>query len=114
MKAYERFLKYAAYPTMSDESSETRPSTKKQLALAKALCEELINLGLTNARVDENGYVYASLDKNCDGEVNSIGFIAHLDTSPEAADENIKTQIWEYTGEPLLLNKDKGIYLAET
>ena len=111
MKAYERFLKYAAYPTMSDERSESCPSTKKQLKLAKVLCDELLALGLSDARVDENGYVYASLPKNCEGDVNSIGFIAHMDTSPEACDENINFQVVEYNGGDILLNEEKSIYL---
>ncbi len=111
MKAYERFLNYAALPTMSDESSETCPSTKKQLKLAKLLLNELLDLGLENARVDEHGYVYASLPANCEGEVNAIGFIAHMDTSPEACDENIKLKITEYEGGDILLNEEKSISL---
>ncbi|MBE6644758.1 MAG: peptidase T [Ruminococcaceae bacterium] len=111
MKAYERFLEYGAYPTMSDESSDSCPSTKKQLKLAEALCEELISLGLTDAQVDGHGYVYASLEKNTDSDVNSIGFIAHMDTSPEACDENIKFQVVDYEGGDILLNEEAGIYL---
>ena len=114
MRAYERFLNYAAYPTMSDEESNTCPSTKKQLKLARVLCNELLELGLSDARVDEHGYVYASLPKNCEGEVNSIGFIAHMDTSPEACDENIKCQVVEYNGGDILLNEEKNIWLKES
>ena len=61
MKTYERFLKYVAVPTMSDENSESTPSTKKQLVLSKMLCEELVELGLSDATLDEYGYVYATL-----------------------------------------------------
>ncbi len=111
MKAYERFLEYAKYPTQSCEESETCPSTKKQLVLAKALVDELLSLGLSDARVDKNGYVYASLPKNTEEEANAIGFIAHLDTSPEASDENIKCQVVKYEGGDILLNKEKDIYL---
>ena len=111
MKAYERFLKYASYPTMSDETSETCPSTKKQLVLANELVKELLALGLADARVDENGYVYASLPANCDTGAPKIGFIAHMDTSPDASDENIKMQVVEYTGGDILLNEEKGICL---
>jgi len=114
MRAYERFLNYAAYPTMSDEESNTCPSTKKQLKLARVLCNELLELGLSDARVDEHGYVYASLPKSCEGEVNSIGFIAHMDTSPEACDENIKCQVVEYNGGDILLNEEKNIWLKES
>ena len=111
MKAYERFLNYAAYPTMSDFESESCPSTKKQLKLAKALSDELLSLGLTDARVDGNGYVYATLPANTDKEVNAIGFIAHMDTSPEACDENIKLSVVEYDGGDILLNEELGIYM---
>lgn len=111
MRAYERFMEYALYPTMSDEESTTCPSTKKQLLLAEALKDELLALGLTDARVDDNGYVYASLPKNCEGEVNAIGFIAHMDTSPEACDENINLLVTEYKGGDILLNKKENIYL---
>ena len=111
MKAYERFMEYAAYPTSSDEESSSCPSTKKQLALARAIVKELLELGLSDARVDKNGYVYASLAQNCEGEVNSIGFISHLDTSPEAPDENIKLAVTDYKGGDILLNKRKNIYL---
>ena len=110
MKAYERFLKYAVMPTMSDEESEACPSTKKQLRLAALLKEELLGLGLSDARVDEYGYVYASLPANVQGEA-SIGFIAHMDTSPDASDENIKSQLVKYEGGDILLNEEKGIYM---
>ncbi len=110
MKAYERFLKYAVIPTMSDEDSETCPSTKKQLKLAEILAKELKELGLADARVDEYGYVYASLPANKDG-APAIGFIAHMDTSPDASDENIKTQLVKYEGGDILLNEEKSIFM---
>ncbi len=111
MKSYERFLEYALYPTASDESSESCPSTKKQLRLAKALVKELLQMGLCDARVDENGYVYASLPKNCECECDAIGFIAHMDTSPEAPDENIRLSVTEYAGGDILMNSEKSISL---
>ena len=110
MKAYERFLKYAVIPTMSDEESESCPSTKKQLVLAELLKKELLELGLKDAKLDEFGYVYASLPANKEGEP-AIGFIAHMDTSPDASDENIKTQLVKYEGGDILLNEEKGIYM---
>ncbi|MBO7305053.1 MAG: peptidase T [Clostridia bacterium] len=112
MKAYERFLKYVEYPTMSCEESESCPSTEKQLKLARVLCEELLALGLDDARVDKDGYVYASLPKNFEGEANAIGFIAHMDTSPEASDTDVNWQVVEYTGVDILLNEEKQIYLS--
>ena len=112
MRAYERFLTYAAYPTMSDETTGTTPSTAKQLVLAKKLSEELLAMGLTDARVDEFGYVYASLPATTEGEHNAIGFIAHMDTSSEASDENIRTRVVKYEGGDILLNEEKGIYMT--
>lgn len=114
MNTYELFLNYALIPTMSDEESETIPSTKKQLVLAALLRDQLLELGLSDARVDEYGYVYATLPSNTDKEVDAIGFIAHMDTSSEASDENIKPQIVEYTGADILLNAEHGIYMRES
>ena len=111
MKAYERFLKYVGYPTMSDETTGTTPSTKKQLALAHALCDELRELGLCDARVDGYGYVYATLPATADTQCSAIGFIAHLDTSSEASDENIKARVVDYRGGDILLNEEQGIYM---
>ena len=111
MRAYERFLEYVKYPTMSSEESESCPSTKKQLALAELLRDELLTLGLSDARVDEFGYVYASLPQNCEGDINAIGFIAHMDTSPEACDENVNAQVIDYEGGDILLNEKKDIWL---
>ena len=111
MRAYERFLKYVAYPTMSSEETGTHPSTAKQLVLAKELASELSALGLTSVEVDEWGYVYASLPANTDTVCNSIGFIAHMDTSSEASDENIKPQLVKYNGGDILLNPERDIWL---
>ena len=110
MKAYERFLKYAVIPTMSDEESESCPSTKKQLKLGEILKDELLSLGLADARLDEFGYVYATLPANKEG-LPAIGFIAHMDTSPDASDENIKPNLVKYDGGDILLNEEKDIYM---
>lgn len=111
MKAYERFLSYVSYPTMSDESSETVPSTKKQLCLAEELCKELKELGLSDAKVDSCGYVHATLPSNCDKEINTIGFISHMDTSPEASDTDIKARIVDYRGGDIVLNEKENIVM---
>lgn len=111
MQAYERFLKYVAFPTMSDETSESCPSTAKQLELAKYLAAELESLGLTEVKLDQHGYLYATLEANCDTDAPVIGFIAHMDTSDEAADSPIKPAIVEYNGGDILLNADKDIVL---
>lgn len=109
MRAYERFMKYAAFPTMSDGDSNTIPSTAKQLKLAAVLCDELKEMGLGDARVDEFGYVYATLEANTDKDVNTIGLIAHMDTSSEASDTDIKMSIVDYNGGDITLNAEKNI-----
>ena len=111
MRAYERFLRYAAYPTMSSEETGTHPSTAKQLVRARELARELCEMGLDNVEVDEWGYVYAELPSNVGTVCNNIGFIAHMDTSSEASDENIKTRLVSYEGGDILLNEEKGIWL---
>ena len=110
MKAYERFMSYALYPTMSDGNSKTVPSTAKQLKLAEALKDELAGMGL-EAKVDGYGYVYATLPANCGGEVDTIGLIAHMDTSPEASDTDIKMRIVDYGGGDITLNAEKDIVM---
>ena len=110
MTVYERFLKYVSYPTTSDENNEKCPSTEGQRVLANALCEELTELGLNDARVDENGYVYASIPANLEG-MPSIGFIAHMDTASDAPGENIRARMIDYQGGDIVLNEEQGIVL---
>lgn len=112
MKVQERFLKYVGIPTMSDENSSTVPSTEKQLTLANLLKDELLKLGLSDAIVDKFGYVYATLPANTDTEVNNIGFIAHMDTSPDAPDTNIKPTVVDYNGGDILLNEKENIVMS--
>ncbi|MBQ8448183.1 MAG: peptidase T [Clostridia bacterium] len=111
MTVTERFLKYVSYPTMSCSDSNTVPTTEKQKALGAALVAELREIGLADAHMDELGYVYATLPANTGKPVNTIGFIAHMDTSDAAADENIKTAVVEYNGGDILLNAEKNIYM---
>ena len=96
---------------MSSEETGTHPSTEKQLVLARELARELQDLGLDNVEVDEWGYVYAELASNVGTVCNNIGFIAHMDTSSEASDENIKTRLVSYEGGDILLNREKDIWL---
>jgi len=112
MTVSERFLKYVSFPTMSSEESESTPSTEKQKVLGAYLVEELKALGLSDARMDECGYVYAKLPSNSKKNITPIGLIAHMDTSPAAADEPIKTKTVLYDGNDVLLNEEKGIYLS--
>ena len=111
MTVTERFLKYVSYPTMSCSDSNTVPTTEKQKVIGVYIADELRALGLADAHMDELGYVYATLPANTDKEVNTIGFIAHMDTSDAASDENIKTAIVEYSGGDILLNAKKNIYM---
>ncbi len=112
MKTAERFLRYVSYPTMSDENSETCPSTEKQWALAKQLCTELQEIGMT-AIVDQNGYVYGTLPANTNKPTKTIGLIAHMDTASECADAPIHTRTVLYTGADVILNESEGIVLSE-
>ena len=111
MTSTERFLKYVSFPTMSDENSETTPSTEKQWALLKYLKDELISLGLDDVCLDEKGYLYATLKKNCDVNCIKLGLIAHVDTSEACADSPIDAKVVEYTGGDVCLNAEKNIYL---
>ena len=112
MKPYERFLKYVAYPTMSDESSETVPSSEKQIVLSMALAAELMSLGLEDVELDDKGYLYATLPANTEKECPTIGLVAHVDTSDACADAPIAARIVEYKGGDILLNEEKGIYMT--
>ena len=107
----ERFLRYVSYDTMSDEFSETCPSSDKQKLLGAALVEEMKEMGIEDARMDENGYVYGTVPG--DPDLPTIGLIAHMDTSPDASGADIKARIVEYTGQDVCLNEEKGIYLRE-
>ena len=96
MRAYERFLNYVKVHTTSDPDSTTHPTTARQFDLARMLCKELAGLGLTDARVDEHGYVYATLPATPGYEkAAGLGFIAHMDTSPDASGENVRPQMHE-------------------
>ena len=112
MKPYERFLKYVAYPTMSDERSETVPSTEKQLVLSLALAAELMSMGLGDVELDDKGYLYATLPANTDKECPVIGLVAHVDTSDACADAPIAPRIVAYKGGDICLNEQKGIYMT--
>lgn len=107
----ERFLRYVSIDTQSNEESESQPSTAKQLNLLKMLCEELQGMGV-KATLDEYGYVMGSLPSNISAKVPAIGFIAHVDTAPDASGENVKPQIInEYDGSPIPLSGVPGLEL---
>lgn len=112
MTVKERFLDYVSYPTMSDETSCTVPSTSKQLAFAHRLAEDMINIGMSDVNIDMHGYVYGTLNANTDAVSDTIGFIAHMDTSPDASDTNITPREIKYDGGDIILNKEKNITLS--
>lgn len=107
-----RFIKYAKTYTTSDPKSETFPSTGRQLDFAATLSEELKSIGLSEVEVDEHGYVMATLPANMPGKIPVVGFVAHMDTSPDFSGENVNPQIRKnYDGNPLVLNKENNIIL---
>ncbi len=110
-KILDRFLRYVAIDTQSDENSESQPSAAKELDLLKLLCKELNDMGV-EATLDEYGYVMGTLPSNIDKKVPAIGFIAHVDTSPDASGADIKPQIIEnYDGSDIALKGVPGLYL---
>ena len=109
----KRFVIYAKVHTTSSEDSETVPSTEIQKDLAKILVEDLKEIGLSDAYMDDKGYVYATLKANTDKNLKKIGFIAHMDTSPAASGENVNPQIHRnYDGGDIVVNKEKNIVLS--
>ncbi|SCZ02267.1 peptidase T [Alkaliphilus peptidifermentans] len=112
-KVVERFLKYVKLDTKANPQSETCPSTNNQYTFGEGLVEELKDIGLIDAAIDENGYVMATLPANTEEHKPIIGFIAHMDTSPDMSGENVKPQLIEnYNGGDILLNKDQNITLS--
>ena len=113
MTVVERFLKLVSYPTTSDEASETCPSTARQLALAQELVRQMQDMGIADAHVDKDGYVYGTVPANCEKDIPVYGLIAHMDTSPDAPGENIRARITEpYDGGDVVLNAEKNIVLS--
>lgn len=114
MRAYERLIRYAAYPTASDENCPDCPSTSAQLTFARALAEEMRSLGISDANVDENGYVFGTIPANIpDWHGITIGFIAHMDVVDEVPFENIRPRVITcYDGDEIVLNKALGIVMS--
>ena len=111
MNITERFLKYVSFCTTSDEETNMTPSTPGQMEFAKYLAAELKEIGLQNVTLDDNGYVMATLPANIEGKP-TIGFIAHMDTAPDASGKNVKARIVEnYDGNDIVLNAEKNIVL---
>jgi tripeptide aminopeptidase len=110
MNITDRFLKYVSFTTTSDENTNMTPSTPGQMTFAQYLVDELKSIGLTEVELDPNGYVMATLPSNTDKVIPTIGFIAHMDTSPDMSGRNVKPRIVSnYDGENIVLNPEKEI-----
>ena len=109
----DRFVSYVKIDTQSDPKSDTTPSTEKQWVLARKLAEELREMGMSEVSLDENAYVMATLPANVPHKVPVIGFISHIDTSPDFSGTNVNPQIVEdYDGGDIILNEEKNIILS--
>lgn len=109
----QRFIGYVTVDTESDPEGKNTPSTKKQWDLARKLVEELKTIGMKDVTIDDHAYVMATLPSNVDYEVPVIGFISHIDTSPDFTGAGVKPQIVEnYNGKDIVLNKEKNIVLS--
>lgn len=112
MNIEERFLKYISFDTQSDPQSSTTPSSMKQLELGKYLVEEMKKIGIEDARLDQSGIVYGTIPARGEHHGPVIGFVAHMDTSPDASGQNVKPQvIRDYQGDTICLNQEKNLYL---
>ena len=112
MNILDRFVEYARISTNSNEYSKSTPSTSKQLVMCELLEKQLKEAGLSDVRSDGRGYVYAKLPANSTRRFPKIGFIAHVDTSPDMSDENIKPRVVEYKGGDITLNEELGIKMT--
>ena len=108
----DRFLKYVSFDTQSNEDSETCPSTDKQRVLGAALVEEMLAMGISDAHMDADGYIYGSIPG--DPKLPTIGLIAHMDTAPDASGENVNARIVSFDGSDVCLNEEKQIFLRQT
>lgn len=113
MTVVDRFLKYVKFDTESSTETGTTPSTPGQMVLARELEKELHEMGLEDISLDEKGYIMATLPANTDKEVPTIGFVAHMDTSPDLTGKDVNPQIVKnYDGKDIILNKDLNIVLS--
>lgn len=102
----KRFKKYIKIDTMSDEDNNNCPSSKSQIEFGKLLVEDMKEIGIKNAHIDEHGYVYGSIKSNIDKKVPTVGFIAHMDTSPDFKGGCTNPKVFKYTGGDIVLNED--------
>ena len=111
MTVSERLLKYVSFDTQSDESSDSCPSTDKQKRLGAALVEEMLAMGIADAQMDADGYVYGTVPGAKGAPV--IGLIAHMDTAPDCSGKDVKPRTVRYEGSDIVLNEEKGIVLSD-
>ena len=110
MNVVDRFLEYVKFAPQSDDLTNMPPSTPGQMTFAHFLKEQLEKLGLSDISLDDNGYLMATLPGNAGPGVPTVGFIAHMDTSPDMSGHNVKPLIWKaYDGNDLVRNKELGI-----
>jgi len=108
----DKFIKYVQFDTESDTQTGLTPSTPGQMVLAQELVQELKEMGMSEVSLDENGYVMAVLPSNIDKEVSAVGFVAHMDTSPDFTGKHVKPQFVEnYNGGDIVLNKEQNIIM---
>jgi tripeptide aminopeptidase len=113
MKISERFLKYVSFTTTSDENTQLTPSTPGQMVFAHYLVDELKSIGMQDVDLDSNGYIMATLPANTTVDVPTIGFISHMDTSPDMTAEQVKARIIKnFDGNDIMLNPEKNIILS--
>ena len=113
MALVERFLKYVSFDTQSSEETEVTPSTPGQMVFAKYLKEELESIGLEDITLDEHGYLFATLPANIDKSVPTIGFIAHMDTSPDMSGKDVSPRIVQnYDGSDIVLCAEENVVLS--
>lgn len=113
MTLVERFLKYVSFDTQSNEETGVTPSTEGQMVFARYLKEELESLGLEDVSLDDNGYLFATLPANAGEDIPTIGFIAHLDTSPDMSGKNVRPRIVrQYDGGDIVLCADEQVVLS--
>lgn len=111
MTASERMLRYTTFDTQSDDLSETCPSTDKQKIFGAALVQEMVEMGISDAYMDEYGYIYGTVPG--DPTLPTIGLIAHMDTAPDTSGANVQARIVPFDGSDICLNEEKQIYLRE-
>lgn len=112
MNPLNRFLRYVTFNTESDETTGTTPSTPGQLVLAKQIVKELEEIGLEDITLDERSYIMATLPANTNKPVPTIGFVAHLDTSPDLSGKDVTPRVVTYLGGDILLNEEDNIVLS--